>query len=109
MPRTLKSKSTNPEFETLLTQSYGSGSIMRIYRDVRFSKDKSPYNTRILLIFWLGSGKESPGFFIGIDPCSQYIGITAASDVISTPEFVNECFEHCQNMMPLTDWQTKVL
>lgn len=51
------------------TRTNGSGSILRIYRDVRFSKDKSPYNTRLRVRFWEGPGKkkERPGFFIGID------------------------------------------
>jgi len=47
----------------------GAGSIMRIYRDVRFKKDKSPYNTRLRTVFWEGTGKkmEHPGYFIGFD------------------------------------------
>jgi uncharacterized protein (TIGR02453 family) len=47
----------------------GSGSIMRIYRDVRFEKDKTPYNTRLRTVFWEGPGKkmQRPGFFIGFD------------------------------------------
>jgi uncharacterized protein (TIGR02453 family) len=36
---------------------------MRIYRDTRFSKDKSPYKTNIGGIFWQGKNKaDSPGF-----------------------------------------------
>lgn len=44
----------------------GQGSLMRIYRDVRFSKDKSPYKTWVGMRFWEGSGKktECPGFFL---------------------------------------------
>ena len=51
------------------TRTNGSGSIMRIYRDVRFSKDKSPYHTYMRLRFWEGKGKakENPGIFIRID------------------------------------------
>ena len=47
----------------------GSGSIMRIYRDIRFKKDKTPYNTRLRTVFWEGSGKKMkhPGYFIGFD------------------------------------------
>ncbi|MHA1542387.1 MAG: DUF2461 domain-containing protein [Candidatus Hodarchaeales archaeon] len=47
----------------------GSGSIMRIYRDVRFKKDKTPYNTRLRTVFWEGTGKKMahPGYFIGFD------------------------------------------
>ena len=51
------------------TRTNGSGSMMRIYRDVRFSKDKSPYKTWLGVIFWEGSGKktDSPGFYFGLD------------------------------------------
>lgn len=48
----------------------GSGSIFRIYRDTRFSKDKSPYKTHLGILFWEGSGKkmENPGFYIHLEP-----------------------------------------
>ena len=46
------------------------GSLMRLHRDVRFSKDKSPYNSHVGLHFWHGDAKkrELPGFFLRIDP-----------------------------------------
>ena len=42
-----------------------NGSLFRINRDVRFSKDKRPYKDHIDLWFWHGSkrGWASPGFF----------------------------------------------
>ncbi len=50
------------------TKATGNGSIMRIYKDIRFSKDKTPYRTRLGIIFWEGTGKkmQHPGFHIGI-------------------------------------------
>ena len=47
----------------------GSGSLMRIYRDTRFSADKTPYKTNITMSFWEGDGKknESPGFGLRFD------------------------------------------
>lgn len=46
----------------------GAGSIMRIYRDVRFSKDKTPYKTHIGINFWEGAQKKgSPGFHLYMD------------------------------------------
>ena len=33
------------------------GSLMRMNRDVRFSKDKSPYKTHLDLFFWEGEDK----------------------------------------------------
>jgi uncharacterized protein (TIGR02453 family) len=48
------------------TKTNGQGSLMRIYRDVRFSKDKSPYKTWVGIRFWEGAGKKNvcPGFFL---------------------------------------------
>ena len=40
------------------------GSMMRIYRDTRFSKDKSPYNTHVALRFLCGGAL---GYYVGID------------------------------------------
>ncbi len=47
----------------------GSGSMMRIYRDVRFSEDKSPYKSYQGFTFWEGTGKkkECPGFHVYMD------------------------------------------
>ena len=61
------------------TRTNGQGSLMRIYRDVRFSKDKSPYKTWVGIRFWEGAGKktECPGFFLWIesDKAGLYTGI----------------------------------
>jgi uncharacterized protein (TIGR02453 family) len=42
-----------------------NGSLFRINRDIRFSKDKSPYKNHLDLWFWLGErrGWDAPGFF----------------------------------------------
>jgi uncharacterized protein (TIGR02453 family) len=46
------------------TRANGAGSLMRISRDMRYSKDKTPYKTAIAGMFWQGYGKktESPAF-----------------------------------------------
>jgi uncharacterized protein (TIGR02453 family) len=51
------------------TRTNGQGSLMRIYRDVRFSEDKSPYKTWVGIRFWEGGPKAggNPGFFFGFD------------------------------------------
>lgn len=51
------------------TRTDGRGSLGRIYRDVRFSKDKRPLYTHMRIAFWEGPGKkrESPGFGVGFD------------------------------------------
>lgn len=51
------------------TRTNGQGSLMRIYRDVRFSQDKTPYKTWAGIRFWEGAGKakDNPGFFLWFD------------------------------------------
>jgi len=63
---------TNPEI-SYDTRTNGSGSLMRIYRDTRFSKDKTPYKTNISAIWWQGAGKktEHPGFGFQLDATSM--------------------------------------
>lgn len=55
------------------------GSLMRVYRDVRFGKDKSPYKTNIGIQFRHEIGKDvhAPGFYIHIaqDECFVGVGI----------------------------------
>jgi uncharacterized protein (TIGR02453 family) len=43
-----------------------NGSILRIHRHVRFSKDKTPYKTGLFLRFGEGSAKAAPSFGIHI-------------------------------------------
>ncbi|MEL7026529.1 MAG: DUF2461 domain-containing protein [Pseudomonadota bacterium] len=55
-----------PEMEkldpSLKAQAKINGSLRRINRDVRFSKDKSPYNASLHLVFWAGDHpNRSPG------------------------------------------------
>ena len=61
------------------TQTSGSGSILRVYRDTRFSKDKRPYHTHLRMVLWEGPRKkmENPSFWIGISPegAGLYAGI----------------------------------
>jgi uncharacterized protein (TIGR02453 family) len=46
-----------------------NGSLRRINRDVRFSKDKSPYNASLHLIFWAGDHpNRSPGLHVVLRP-----------------------------------------
>ncbi|HLY73174.1 MAG TPA: TIGR02453 family protein [Planctomycetota bacterium] len=46
------------------------GSMMRIYRDIRFSKDKSPYKTAVSARFRHAHGKDAmtPAFFLHLEP-----------------------------------------
>lgn len=53
------------------------GSLFRIYRDVRFSKDKSPYKTHAGLHFRHEAGKNAftPGFYLHLEPRSCFAGV----------------------------------
>ncbi len=46
------------------------GSVFRIYRDVRFSKDKSPYKTNIGIQFRHAQSRDvhAPGFYLNLEP-----------------------------------------
>jgi uncharacterized protein (TIGR02453 family) len=44
------------------------GSMFRIYRDVRFSRDKSPYKPYASAHFPLGKGIHGPGYYLHIQP-----------------------------------------
>ncbi|WP_435624085.1 DUF2461 domain-containing protein [Flagellimonas sp.] len=59
--------------------------LFRINRDIRFSKDKSPYNTIMKAGFSAGGKKsELPGFYLGIDAESIHVG--GGLFMISNPE-----------------------
>jgi uncharacterized protein (TIGR02453 family) len=157
--------------------------MMRIYRDTRFSKDKTPYKTNMAFAFWEGPRKkmENPSFGLqfgtwgaglygGVwgfpkdmlekyraavlddrrgpaleriiaalqatgeyeiggdqykrvprefDPehpraaLLKYKGLHASSpqfdvEIVTTPELVNVCAQHCLAMAPLQQWLVKV-
>jgi len=52
------------------------GSMFRIYRDTRFSKDKSPYKTNAGVHFRHEAGKDAhaPGFYLHLEPESVFVG-----------------------------------
>jgi len=52
-----------------------SGSLFRIYRDVRFSKDKTPMKSKIGLLFWQGQAHrmQSSSFYMHYDKDSYFI------------------------------------
>lgn len=53
------------------------GSLFRIYRDVRFSKDKSPYKTHAGIQFRHDMGKDvhAPGFYLHLEPDEVFVGV----------------------------------
>ncbi len=55
----------------------GAGSIFRIYRDTRFSKDKNPYKAFLGIFWWEADRKkmESPGFYFHLEPSGLMIAV----------------------------------
>ena len=51
-----------------------NGSIFRIARDTRFSKDKRPYKDHLDLWFWVGDRKRGPGFWFRLTPDELLLG-----------------------------------
>ena len=52
------------------------GSIKRIYKDVRFAKDKTPYKTNLGIQFRHQAGMDvhAPGFYVHVQPANMFLG-----------------------------------
>ncbi|MGB1235646.1 MAG: TIGR02453 family protein [Planktomarina sp.] len=50
------------------------GKIFRPHRDVRFSKDKRPYNTHLHMLWSMADLTNGPGWFFGVSPDYMRIG-----------------------------------
>src|SRR5690606_13114364 len=62
-------------FEPLLKGVHAEKCIMRIYRDVRFSKNKDPYKTNFGLPFpGKNAGMEKGGYYLHIEPGASFVG-----------------------------------
>jgi uncharacterized protein (TIGR02453 family) len=53
------------------------GSLMRPYRDTRFSPDKTPYKTNVGIQFRHEAGRDihAPGFYLHLEPNSCFAGV----------------------------------
>lgn len=53
------------------------GSLMRPYRDMRFSRDKTPYKTNVGIQFRHEQGKDvhAPGFYLHLEPRACFAGV----------------------------------
>lgn len=67
-------KRISPHFVASSRRS--GGSLMRIYRDMRFSRNKLPYKTNVGIQFrhTLGKDVHAPGFYVHIEPGSCFFG-----------------------------------
>jgi uncharacterized protein (TIGR02453 family) len=64
-----------PRFTAVPTRV--GGSLMRVYRDTRFSRNKLPYKTNIGIQFRHEQAKDvhSPGYYVHIDPDEVFLGV----------------------------------
>ena len=64
-----------PRFTAVPTRV--GGSLMRVYRDTRFSKNKLPYKTNIGIQFRHEQAKDvhSPGYYVHIEPDNVFLGV----------------------------------
>jgi uncharacterized protein (TIGR02453 family) len=64
-----------PHFTAVPTRM--GGSLMRVYRDTRFSNNKLPYKTNVGIQFRHERAKDvhSPGYYVHIDPDEVFIGV----------------------------------
>ncbi len=67
-------KKISPHFNPIPKKT--GGSLMRVYRDTRFSKDKTPYksNVGIHIRHEIGRDVHAPGFYFHIDEKEIFIG-----------------------------------
>jgi uncharacterized protein (TIGR02453 family) len=57
-----------------LDNTSGKKSLFRIYNDVRFSKDKSPYNVRFAFSLSRSTKLKRGGYYMHIKPGGSYLG-----------------------------------
>ena len=66
--------SISPHFRAVAKKT--GGSLMRVHRDIRFARDKTPYKTNVGIQFRHRAGKDvhAPGFYLHIEPGRCFIG-----------------------------------
>ncbi|MFV0389934.1 MAG: DUF2461 domain-containing protein [Pyrinomonadaceae bacterium] len=63
------------EFDSSVAGVNAQKAVFRIYRDIRFSKDKSPYKTNFgAAINASGKSISSPVYYVNIEPGDNFIG-----------------------------------
>ena len=81
----------------------GKASVCRIYKDVRFSKDKTPYNTH-----WSGSLKRATkklrgGYYFRIEPGNSFVATgffgPNPDDMKRIRQDMNVNYQHWKNML----------
>ncbi|WBV60135.1 DUF2461 domain-containing protein [Chryseobacterium camelliae] len=60
-------------FDPELSKIDAKKSLFRIYRDTRFSKDKSPYKTNFGASLGMGKGSQKGGYYFHLEPGKSFI------------------------------------
>jgi uncharacterized protein (TIGR02453 family) len=60
----------------IIADPRANGSLFRIFRDTRFSQDKTPYKTHLGIYFWEGKGPrlECSGYYFHLEPPILMLG-----------------------------------
>lgn len=61
------------EFDPELGKIDAKKSLFRIYRDTRFSKDKTPYKTNFGASLGMGKGSQKGGYYLHLEPGKSFI------------------------------------
>ena len=60
-------------FDEELAKIDSKKALFRIYRDTRFSKDKSPYKTNFGASLGMGKGNQKGGYYLHIEPGKSFL------------------------------------
>lgn len=61
------------EFDAEIGKIDAKKSLFRIYRDTRFSKDKTPYKTNFGASLGMGKGSQKGGYYLHLEPGKSFI------------------------------------
>lgn len=61
------------EFDEELLKIDAKKSLFRIYKDTRFSKDKSPYKTNFGASLGMGKGSQKGGYYLHLEPNKSFL------------------------------------
>jgi len=61
------------DFDPELGKIDAKKSLFRIYRDTRFSKDKTPYKTNFGASLGMGKGSQKGGYYLHLEPGKSFI------------------------------------
>ncbi len=61
------------KFDEEILKADAKKSLFRIYRDTRFSKDKTPYKTNFGSALGMGKGNQNGGYYLHIEPNKSFL------------------------------------